>query len=128
MQDYHKLHVWERAHTFAVEIGRLAEEFRPGFSELRGQIVAAAQSIATNLVEGCAAASQKDFARFVDFSIKSSSEVEYELELARDHHLVDAATFERLVKEVIEIRKMSYGLRKRLLDAAPRRRGASKRR
>ena len=39
------------------------------------------------------------------------------LENAQDNHLVDVATFDRLVKELIEIRKMLYGLRKRLLEA-----------
>ena len=117
MQDYHKLHVFNRAHAFAVEVARIAEGFRPGFSGARDQIINAVQSIANNLVEGCGAATQKEFARFVDISIKSSSEVEYELESARDNHLIDVATFDRLVKELIEIRKMLHGLRKRLLEA-----------
>ena len=132
MQDYHKLHVWERAHAFSVEVAKIAEGFRPGFTGARGQIINAVQSIANNLVEGCGAASQKEFARFVDISIKSSSEVEYELESARDNHLVDVVTFDRLVKELIEIRKMLHGLRKRLLEAveaaAARRRRVRKRR
>jgi hypothetical protein len=44
--------------------------------------------------------------------------VEYALESARDNDLIDVATFDRLAKEVIEIRKMLHGLRKRLLEAA----------
>ena len=118
MQDYHKLYVWQRAHPFAVEVARLAEGFRPGFAGARDQIIDAVQSIVNNIVEGCRAATQKEFARYVDISIKSSSEVEYQLESARDNHLIDVATFDRLVKEVIEIRKMLHGLRKRLLAAA----------
>ena len=59
--------------------------------------------------------------------------MEYALESARDNHLIDVATFDRLVKEVIEIRKMLHGLRKRLLEAAEaaaerRRRSRKKRR
>jgi four helix bundle protein len=131
MQDYHKLRVWERAHKFAVEIRRAANDFPPGFSEIRTQLVRAAESIPTNLVEGCGAATPKEFARFVDISIKSSSEVEYELELAHDHHLIDDETFAKWLKEIVEIRKMLYGLRKRLLaaaDVARRRRRAEGRR
>ena len=118
MQDYHKLLVWQRAHPFSVEVARLAEGFRPGFSGARDQVINAVQSIVNNIVEGCRAATQKEFARYIDISIKSSSEVEYQLESARDNHLIDVATFDRLVKEVIEIRKMLHGLRKRLREAA----------
>jgi four helix bundle protein len=118
MQDYHKLHVWQRAHPFAVEVARIAEGFRPGFSGARDQLINAAQSIVHNIVEGCGAATQLEFARFLDMSIKSSSDVEYALESARDNDLIDVATFDRLAKEVIEIRKMLHGLRKRLLEAA----------
>ena len=55
MQGYHNLKVWQHAHPFAVEVARIAEGFRPGFSEARDQIIRAAQSIVHNIVEGCEA-------------------------------------------------------------------------
>jgi len=45
----------------------------------------AAESVPFNIVEGCGGHSQKDFARFLDNSIKSSSELEYQLFLAKDY-------------------------------------------
>jgi four helix bundle protein len=128
MQDYHKLLVWQRAHPFAVEVARLAEGFRPGFAGARDQLIDAVQSIVHNIVEGSGAATQLEFARYLDISIKSSSEVEYGLESARDNHLIDLPTFDRFVKELIEIRKMLHGLRKRLLEAAENAAAAAKRR
>ncbi|HUQ83194.1 MAG TPA: four helix bundle protein [Gemmatimonadaceae bacterium] len=117
MQDYHQLHVWERAHAFAVEIRRVAGQFPPSFSELRSQIIRAGESIPSNLVEGCGAATRREFARFVDISIKSTAEVQYRLELARDHSLLVPETWEELTSEVVQIRKMLHGLRKKLLAA-----------
>ena len=124
MQDYHQLHVWKRAHAFAIEIRRTADQFPPGFSELRSQLTRAAESIPSNLVEGCGAATRREFARFVDISIKSTAEVQYRLELARDHAILVAELWERLTAEVIEIRKMLHGFRKKLLAprTSPRRR------
>ena len=118
MQDYHKIRVWERAHAFALAIRKATEKFRPGFADLRSQLVRAAESIPSNIVEGCGAATRREFARFVDISIKSTTEVQYRLELARDYDLIEAATWDELMAEVEEIRKMSYGFRKRLLAAA----------
>ena len=130
MQDYHQLHVWERAHAFAIAVRRTADQFPPGYSELRSQIIRAAESIPSNLVEGCGAATRREFARFVDISIKSSAEVQYRLELARDHSLLAPERWEELTAEVIEIRKMLHGFRKKLLAAnalSPRRKPGAER-
>jgi four helix bundle protein len=54
---------------------------RTGYRSLREQIVAAAESIPFNIAEGCGASSQKEFARFLEISIKSANELEAELQL-----------------------------------------------
>ena len=81
MQDYHKLHVWERAHAFVLEVRKTADAFPSGFANIRNQIISATESITFNLVEGCGAATRSEFARYVDISIKSTHEVQYQLEL-----------------------------------------------
>jgi four helix bundle protein len=52
-------------------------------------MIRAAESIVFNIVEGCGARSRKEFARFLDVSIKSCSELEAELELAKDYGVLD---------------------------------------
>lgn len=116
MQDYHRLIVWQRAHAFALEIRRTTRTFpRIGYTELKSQLDRAAESIPSNIVEGCAAASRKDFARFLDISIKSTSEVEYRLELARDLGILSRDSWKLLAREVVEIRKMLSALRRTVL-------------
>jgi four helix bundle protein len=84
MQDFRRLLVWSRSHALATTIRRTVHGFRgAGYAELKSQLVSAAESIPSNVVEGCGAATSKEFARFLDISIKSTSEVEYRLELAR---------------------------------------------
>lgn len=116
MQDFRKLKVWQRARTFSREVRRLAAGFPPGNAELKEQLASAAESITRNIVEGAGAASKKDFARFLDFSIKSSMETEYHLQVAVDDGLISQATWQRLTDEVVVIRKMLFRLRRAVLD------------
>jgi four helix bundle protein len=88
---------------------------RTGYASLRGQITRAAESIPFNIVEGCGASSQKDFARFLDNSVKSSFELEYQLRLARDYGVLAHTRWQVLSGETIEVRRMLYGLRSKVL-------------
>ena len=118
MQSFRRLRVWERAHRFALEVRRATQSFpRSGYAELKSQLISAAESIATNIVEGAAASSRKEFARFLDISIKSTAEVEYHLQLALDNGILLPSKWKELSDEVVEIRRMLCGLRKAVLKA-----------
>ena len=56
-----------------------------------------------------------EFARFLDMSIKSANETEGDLLTARDLALFSLDEWEKFTAETIEIRKMTYGYRKKLL-------------
>jgi len=121
MQDFRQLLVWKRAHAFALNIRRATQAMpRTGYTGLKSQVTRAAQSIVDNIVEGCGAASRLEFARYVDISIKSTSEVDYQLELARDLGVMSHDVWKPLAKEVIELRKMLSALRRSVLAAAAR--------
>ena len=121
MQDFRQLLVWKRAHAFALNIRRATQAMpRTGYTDLKSQMTRAAQSIVDNIVEGCGAASRLEFARYVDISIKSTSEVDYQLELARDLGVMSHDVWNPLAKEVIELRKMLSALRRSVLAAAAR--------
>ena len=86
MQDHRRLRVWQRAHALAIEIRAVTRRFpRSGYGSLQSQMVRAAESVVLNIVEGCGTSSAKEFARFLDVSIKSTSELEAQLELAKDY-------------------------------------------
>ena len=119
MQDFRRLLVWQRAHAFALDVRRVTDAFpRVGYADLKSQLRRAAESIVSNIVEGCAASSRKEFARFLDISIKSTSEVDYQLQLARDLGVLRHARWKPLAQEVVELRKMLSALRRTVLDAA----------
>ena len=116
MQDFRNLAVWRRAHALALAIRRVTKGFpKSGYTSQRSQMLRAAESIPTNIVEGCFAASQKDFARFLEVSIKSAGEVEYELQLAYDCGILRYGNWKSLTAETVEVRRMAIGLRKKVL-------------
>ena len=89
---------------------------RAGYTRLRAQLTGAVDSIKDNIAEGCGAATNKEFARFLDIAIKSANETEGHLLSARDLGLISHDEWERFTGETIEIRKMVYTYRKRVLE------------
>ena len=83
---------------------------------MRAQLTDAAESIGANIVEGCGAPTNKDFGRFLANSIKSANETEYHLLCARDFGLIPRNLWRRLTIETIEVRKMIYTYRQRVLE------------
>ncbi len=117
MQDFRKLDVWHKAHELALDIRRVTKEFpRSGYTAQRSQLLRAAESIPTNIVEGCFAGSQRDFARFLEVSIKSAGEVEYQLQLAYDCGVIRYRNWQTLTADTVEVRRMTIGLRKKVLS------------
>jgi four helix bundle protein len=116
VSDYRKLIVWRKAHALALNVHRIAVRLRGAdHATLRSQMMRAAMSIPTNIVEGTGQQSRKDFARFIRFSLNSTSELEYHLTVARDTNAIEANDFDSLNAQTIEIRKMLHGLLKRVM-------------
>jgi len=118
VQDFKDIKAWRRAHALAIALHKSASGFsRAGHAHLRSQLTRAADGIATNIAEGCGAATNKEFARFLDISIKSANETEHHLLSARDLDLVSPETWQKFTAETIEIRKMTFGYRKRVIQS-----------
>ena len=117
MQNHRQLRVWRQAHDLALSVRRACRVFpRTGYGSLKSQIVRAAESVLFNIVEGCGTSSQREFARFLDISIKSTAELEAQLELARDYGIVEPLNWRALNTDVIDTRKMLCGLRTKVLE------------
>ena len=119
MQDYRRIVAWQRAHALSIAVDKLARAFsRAGHAGLRSQLTRAADSIPTNIVEGCGATTNKEFARFLEIAIKSANEVEYYLLKARDHGVASESEWATLTLEISEIRRMIYGYRKKVIGSS----------
>jgi four helix bundle protein len=128
MQDFRRLDVWKRALAHTIAVRRATGRFpRRGFAELKDQIHRSAESIVNNIVEGCGASTDPDFARFLSVSIKSAFELEGQLEMASCYEIIPTTAWQRLSRETVEIRRMLFGLRKSILTRIRRKRGDSER-
>ena len=111
MADFKKLKVWQKAHVLVLDVHRVTGQIRGAtHASLRSQISRAALSVPTNIVEGCGQHSPREFSRFIRIAVNSTSEMEYHLLAARDLGAVRESDSLTLIAQVVEVRKMLYGL------------------
>jgi len=115
MADYRKLHVWERSVKLAVTVFELAAKIREAGREgLADQMERSSESIGSNIAEGSGFDSRKQFSRYLTYSIASSCELENQIKLAYDIHLIEWKERDPLGKEIAAVRRMLTRLRKRI--------------
>jgi len=115
MQDFKKLLVWKKAHALVLNAYRAAGQIRGSLHQsLRSQLVRSAMSIPTNIVEGRAKRSEREFGRFLGYSLSSATELEYHLIVARDLGLMRESDVTSLLTQLIEVRRMLHGLLNRI--------------
>jgi four helix bundle protein len=109
--DFKKLKVWQKAHAMALDVHRIAGEIRgTKHASLKSQMIRAAMSVPTNIVEGCSQQSTREYSRFLRIALNSTSELEYHVLAARDLEVIPPSDSLTLLSQVIEVRKMLYGL------------------
>lgn len=115
MADFRKLRVWVAAQDLAVCAHQVSGRLRGARSAtLCDQLIRAAMSVPTNIVEGSAHQSPREFARFLQYALASATEVEGHVQLARDVGMMTEHDYDALVTRVVDVRKMLYGLLKKL--------------
>ncbi len=83
MRDHNKLRAFELADELAIIIYRITKKFpKEEIYGLTSQMRRAAVSVPSNIVEGCARESQKEYCRFLDFAFGSLRELHYQFGLA----------------------------------------------
>jgi four helix bundle protein len=117
MQDFKRLEVWRLGHALALNIHRLSASIpRQDNSGLISQMRRASTSIPANIAEGAAKESRKEFARFLQIAIASGSELENHLLFCRDASLATRAEVESRLVETTQVRRMLFGLLKRVRE------------
>jgi four helix bundle protein len=115
MQDFRKLRVWQKAHRLAVDVNKVTQPVvRRDRSGCVSQARRAALSIPSNIAEGCGRPTNRDFAKFLHIAIGSASELENQVQFARDIDLIPVSQCRALGTQVVAVRRMLYGLLKRV--------------
>lgn len=115
MHNFRKLDIWLKSMDLVVEIYQLTNTF-PNHEKfgLSSQMNRSAVSIPSNIAEGSAKSSNKDFARFLEMSIGSSYELETELTIASKLNYIGLDVFALLQNKIVEIQKMIIGFKNKL--------------
>jgi four helix bundle protein len=107
MQNFRNLRVWHVAHRLALDVEHC---FRPGpcrrIPGLRKQAVEAATSISWNISEGCGKDPPLEFIRFLDTALGSTSELDSQLQYARDAGVLTRQDHGRLKQQLLAVQRM----------------------
>ena len=115
MQDFRKLNVWRKAHEMALWVYKATLPFpREEMYGLTSQLRRAASSVPANIAEGCGCSGDREFAHFLRIALRSASETEYHLLLARDLGYLDDGNYESSTDRVTEVKRMLTGLVEKL--------------
>jgi len=111
MQNYKDLKVWEKAHSFTLQVYESTRLFpKEELYSLTNQLKRSASSIAANIAEGCGKNSKQEFAHFLNIALGSSNESEYFIILAKDLKYLVEEIFILLYNLINEIKGMLISL------------------
>ena len=119
MFGFEKPEVWQRAIDFADLVYSVTRGFPPDERfALTNQMQCAAVSVSSNIAEGSARISRKDFARFIEIATGSLHEVISQSFIGRNRRFLSQEDFARLYRAADGQSRMPSGLRRSLLGEA----------
>ena len=118
MQDFRKLLVWQKAHHLALRTYQITHDFpRDELFGLRNMMRKAGIDIPAYIAEGYGRTNDADFQRSIDGAMAVSNRLEYYAVMAHDLEFFSDDLHVSYEKDVIEVRQMLSGLKKRLTAA-----------
>ena len=113
MHNFRELKIWQESMELAKDIYKITKLF-PDSEKfgLVSQMNRSAVSIPSNISEGSARASKKEFVHFLNIALGSCFELETQLTLAQSFDYLDVENFNNVEQRIINIQKMISGFRK----------------
>lgn len=114
MHNFKNIIAWQKSRELVKEVYQLAARFpKEEVYGLTSQIKRAAVSVPSNIAEGTPRG-DKDFSRFLDYSVGSSFELETQLILSNDLGFISDNALAEINQKVTEVQKIIYGFQKTL--------------
>ena len=110
-ENFDKLLVWQRAHSLVLKIYEVTNNFpKEEIWGLTSQIRRAAVSVPSNIVEGKARGSRKDFKRFLLIARGSLEEVKYQSLLAKELKYMNDEQYEETTVMIEDVGRLLGGM------------------
>jgi four helix bundle protein len=123
-KPHKKLEAWKQSINLVIEIYRMTENFpSQEIYGLTNQIRRAAISIPSNIAEGAARQTKKEFSNYLHMAQGSLSELDTQIELAKRLGYFDQETFRMLDERLERIDKMITGLIHHLSKSESKKKG-----
>ncbi|MBP6925537.1 MAG: four helix bundle protein [Candidatus Pacebacteria bacterium] len=115
--NYKDLIVWKKSITLCKNIYTLTHNFpKEELYGLVSQIKRSAVSIPSNIAEGYARNSTKEFVQFLHIAYGSASELETQIEIAKELEFISEKEYNEINAQLIEILKMLNVFIQRIKD------------
>jgi four helix bundle protein len=114
MKNFKELRIWQKGMEIAVNCYKLVEGFpKEERYALSNQIMRSGVSIPSNIAGGSSRKSEKDYARFIQFSMGSAYELETQLLIAQRAKFGNQELLSKTLADVSDEQKMlmSFGNR-----------------
>lgn len=115
MKTHRDLKVWNNSISLVTKVYKMTSVFpKEELFGITSQLRRAAVSIPSNIAEGAARTSRKEFHKFLSIALGSASELETQLIISRNLNYLTIENSESLINELITIQKMIQSLMKNL--------------
>lgn len=112
---YRKLIIREKSHALVLKIYEITKSFpKDEQFSLTSQVRRAAVSIPSNIVEGKARGSNKEYKRFLLMARGSLEELKYQVLLAKDLKYISEVNYKEIYSRMDEVGRLLGGLIKKL--------------
>jgi len=116
MRSFKKYDVWMDAMDLVDTVYNIIEKFPKNERyTLISQITRAAVSIPSNIAEGAGRSSEKEFARFLEFSLGSAYELETQLIISEKRQYISKEELKEVQEVLISLQRRLGGLKNSIL-------------
>lgn len=115
MHNFKKLIVYDKAIELGCEVRKILKGYpKEEMFALSQQFRRAADSIALNIAEGTGNSSDKEFSKYLGYSIRSAYECVCCLDISLRNEIINAKQYDRMFVLTDEIIAMLVGLQKKI--------------
>ena len=118
MRNFREYDVWLDAMELVNDIYENCDKFPKNEQfGITSQITRSAVSIPSNIAEGASRKSEKDFSRFLEYSLGSAFELETQLRIAQRRNYITQEETDRILNNLFSLQKRISGFRKSIVKS-----------